>query len=108
RVGAPVAGGRSRRRRRGYGPRPVTPSGTAPSNGVEAPQVPPAENGATPTRKFRRRRGRRSGSFSATNGTAPSDTQSAAQRDGEPPGPPPPSNPAPEREAAVQAVERGS
>jgi hypothetical protein len=102
RVGTPAAGGRTRRRRRGFGPRPVTPTAVVAANGVEAPQSPPAENGAAPPRKFRRRRGRRRGSFSPSNGTA----QGAARSDSSPPAPP--VNPAPEREAAAQAVERGS
>ena len=108
RVGAPVTGGRSRRRRRGYGPRPVTAGAAPVSNGVEAPQAPPTENGATPPRKFRRRRGRRRGSFSPTYGAAQAESQGTAAPDGGPPAASPPSNPAPEREAAAQAVERGS
>jgi hypothetical protein len=109
RVGAAqTGGGRSRRRRRGYGPRPVTPGVAAASNGVPAPEggAPPTENGAAPARKFRRRRGRRRGSISPTNGAAGSDSQGAAPSDGGSPSAA--SNPAPEREAAAQAVERGS
>jgi hypothetical protein len=110
RVGAaPAGGGRSRRRRRGYGPRPATPGVAVAANGVPAPEggAPPTENGAAPPpRKFRRRRGRRRGSVSPTNGAIGSDSQGAAPADSG--SPPPASSPAPEREAAAQAVERGS
>jgi AAA domain len=103
RVGtAPAGGGRSRRRRRGYGPRPVTPGVAVASNGVANPEAPPTENGAAPPRKFRRRRGRRRGSVSPSNGAAGGETQGAAPTDGSAPAP------APEREAATQAVERGN
>jgi hypothetical protein len=109
RVGAaPAAGGRSRRRRRGYGPRPVTPGVAVAANGVPAPEggAPPTENGAAPPpRKFRRRRGRRRGSVSPTNGTIGNDSQGAAPTDSGSPSPA--SSPVPEREAAAQAVERG-
>jgi AAA domain-containing protein len=76
RVGAPAVSGRSRRRRRGLGPRPVTPD-TAPATGPEgAAEAPPPQNGAvSPSRKFRRRRGRRRGAYTATNGTAPTPAQ---------------------------------
>jgi hypothetical protein len=104
---APVGGGRSRRRRRGYGPRPVTPGAAIATNGTAAPEVAPSENGAVaPPRKFRRRRGRRRGSFSATNGAPQGETQGVAQSDGGPPAVA--ASPAPEREAAAQSVERGS
>jgi superfamily I DNA and/or RNA helicase len=109
RVGAaPAGGGRSRRRRRGYGPRPVTPGVAVAGNGAPAPEggAPPTENGAAPPRKFRRRRGRRRGSVAPTNGTVGSDSPGGAQADGGPPSSA--SSPAPEREAAGQAVERGS
>jgi hypothetical protein len=109
RVGtAPAAGGRSRRRRRGYGPRPVTPGVAVASNGVAAPEggAPPTENGAAPPRKFRRRRGRRRGSVSPTNGTVASENQSTAQTDGGSPSSG--SSPAPQREPATQAVESGA
>jgi hypothetical protein len=106
RVGAaPAAGGRSRRRRRGFGPRPVTPGAPVAGNGMAAPDAPPAENGAAPPRKFRRRRGRRRGSVAPANGTATSESQGTPQADGR--GPSPASSPAPEREAAAQAVEHG-
>jgi hypothetical protein len=104
RVGTPAAGGRPRRRRRGFGPRPVTPGAPAASNGVEAPAAPAAENGTVPPRKFRRRRGRRRGSFTPTNGTGQGETQNTAPSDGSPAV----SSPAPERETAAQAVERGN
>jgi hypothetical protein len=102
----PAAGGRSRRRRRGFGPRPVTPGAAVASNGVTAPEggAPPTENGSAPPRKFRRRRGRRRGSTSPNNGAAGSDSPSAAAAEG---GAPPPA-PAPERQTAAQAVERGN
>jgi hypothetical protein len=109
RVGAaPAAGGRSRRRRRGYGPRPVTAGAPVASNGVAAPEggAPATENGAAPPRKFRRRRGRRRGSASPANGTATGDTQGAPQADGSAPSPAP--SPAPEREPAAQAVEHSA
>jgi hypothetical protein len=105
--GATVGGGRSRRRRRGYGPRPVTAGAAVASNGVAAPEAPPAENGtAAPPRKFRRRRGRRRGSFAPSNGSPQGETQGAAQSDGG--APPAAASPAPQREGAAQTVERGS
>ncbi|TMD81978.1 MAG: hypothetical protein E6I74_10595 [Chloroflexi bacterium] len=98
-AGAPV--GRPRRRRRGYGPRPVTPAAPVAGNGTETPEAPVAENGSAAPRKFRRRRGRRRGGFSPANGSQ------GASPDG---GAPVPSEPAPatQPETAAQAVERSS
>ena len=100
-AGGPL--GRPRRRRRGYGPRPVTPGAPmAAGNGTEAPEAPAAENGAAaPPRKFRRRRGRRRGTFAPANGA-----QSASPDGGAPI--PSESAPAPQPEAAAQTAERGS
>lgn len=78
RVGIPPIGGR-RRRRRGYGPRPAIPSAVA-SDGTNGTSAALPENGtAPPPRKFRRRRGRRRGSYTPTNGAA-----APAQADGAP------------------------
>jgi AAA domain-containing protein len=113
RVGAPAVGGRSRRRRRGLGPRPVTP-GPAVSSGAEgAVETPATENGAAPpSRKFRRRRGRRRGSYTPTNGTAQGPGQTEDGSAGSPGGGPTPDDaiaaPAPEREPAAHAAELGS
>jgi len=102
-AGAPL--GRPRRRRRGFGPRPVvagTPGTPVASNGAESPEVvAPTENGAAPPRKFRRRRGRRRGNFPATNGAAQG---GASANDGTAPA----AAPAPEPLPAAQPVERGS
>jgi len=100
-AGGPL--GRPRRRRRGYGPRPVTPGAPMTAgNGTEAPEAPAAENGAAaPPRKFRRRRGRRRGTFAPANGA-----QSASPDGGAPI--PSESAPAPQPEAAAQTAERGS
>jgi len=91
--------GRPRRRRRGYGPRPVTPGAPVVSNGTESAVAPVAENGAAaPPRKFRRRRSRRRGGFAATNGTQ------GTSPDGGTPVAEPAATPQPE--AAAQVAER--
>src|SRR5256714_2951162 len=101
----PAGGGRSRRRRPGYGPRPGTPRTAVAGHGVPPPESrgPATDNGAAPPRQFRRRRGRRRSSPTTTNGTPAGETQDSVQADGRAPSSAP--SPAPAREAAAQAVE---
>jgi hypothetical protein len=99
-----VTPGRPRRRRRAFGPRPVTPgTAVATTNGTAAPDAPPADSASAPPRKFRRRRGRRRSSLAPANGT----TNGEAPSDGGPSQAPASSQPV-QREPAAQAVERGS
>ncbi|HEX3628900.1 MAG TPA: AAA domain-containing protein [Candidatus Dormibacteraeota bacterium] len=107
RPGTPAGG---RRRRRGFGPRPVPAGATPAGNGTEPPegQAPAPENGAVPVppaRKFRRRRGRRRGYGGANGAQAQGASESAA---GSEPGSGSDPRRAVEREPAVQAAERNS
>jgi AAA domain len=81
RPGAPV-GRPSRRRRRGFGPRPaVAPGATTAAVPAEGSDGAPPESVTAPAKKFRRRRGRRRGSYNGgSNGspTGPTDGQGSS------------------------------